>query len=549
MGCAPSSTTSGAASEQATPALVMCAELSGRQGSRGSLLLSKLPSFVGHASTPEEELRQDKAFFGAFSLGPKLGRGSFAQVRAARHRDTGFDLAVKVVDVRQHDVLEDQRPSELCPLLDAQRLDYLRREVENWRRASGGKHVVGLAGTFLEAGVAFMVMERCECSLRTYLRNGAGRAELDEQGLAGFLTHGLQALAHIHGIRIVHRDVQPDNFVVQGDVVKLCDFGLSSSLPVGDCLWDIVGLPQYLAPEMLFGLGYGLSVDIWALGVVFYLFLYGQFPYREKRRGSKDVMEAIYFGAKRPRFEPARRLSKGGDAPAISPDAEQLCRIFLDRAPCRRQTAKKLLRCHHLTNILTDQGPRPFSSLAPALAAATKVGAFHARRVHIDLGLDEWLAKLKKKSDEELGFPSHELSMDDDRLVSTRSVDSFASHLSSSAWDSSEQPAEPCSPSTPSTLASSPTRARKQQWSMEASVVEDQDEDEVSLPQPLVGAAEAVKSAERDGTRSFSKETQSTTCSGFESDQELDVELDDHFTIAPDYDEAGVEEPEGLVSV
>uniref|UniRef100_A0A3Q1BC95 Protein kinase domain-containing protein n=1 Tax=Amphiprion ocellaris TaxID=80972 RepID=A0A3Q1BC95_AMPOC len=79
------------------------------------------------------------------------------------------------------------------------------------------------------------------------------------------------ALASLHSIGITHMDLKPDNIMVdrshQQLKVKLIDFGLArpvSALHQGDC----IGTLFYCAPEMLLGVPFDESIDIWALGQV-----------------------------------------------------------------------------------------------------------------------------------------------------------------------------------------------------------------------------------------------------------------------------------------
>uniref|UniRef100_A0A915B3B3 Protein kinase domain-containing protein n=1 Tax=Parascaris univalens TaxID=6257 RepID=A0A915B3B3_PARUN len=64
--------------------------------------------------------------------------------------------------------------------------------------------------------------------------------------------------------------------------VKLADFGLACTV-LGP-LYRICGTPTYVAPEMLAEKGYGVSVDLWSLGVILHLMLVGYAPFRSNDR-------------------------------------------------------------------------------------------------------------------------------------------------------------------------------------------------------------------------------------------------------------------------
>lgn len=80
------------------------------------------------------------------------------------------------------------------------------------------------------------------------------------------IRHLASAMAYLHSLSIVHRDVKPENLLVElddaGHVIqlKLADFGLACE--VNEPLTAVCGTPTYVAPEILMETGYGLKVVI-----------------------------------------------------------------------------------------------------------------------------------------------------------------------------------------------------------------------------------------------------------------------------------------------
>lgn len=194
-----------------------------------------------------------------------LGTGGSASVYAAWDRDLRRLVALKA--------LRADRMSESA-------LKRFRREVAVARDADSPRLVrvydVGEAGE-----TVFLTMELVEGeSLRERL--GAGPLETAEAlRIAGEV---LRALADLHRLGIVHRDVKPGNILLGRDgVVKLADFGLARHWDGGDTrateTEGLVGTMEYLAPEQALGRPVDARTDLYAFGVVLYEMLSGAVPF------------------------------------------------------------------------------------------------------------------------------------------------------------------------------------------------------------------------------------------------------------------------------
>ncbi|KAJ7262164.1 kinase-like domain-containing protein [Mycena haematopus] len=103
------------------------------------------------------------------------------------------------------------------------------------------------------------------------------------EGLSERMTKHLmrqlcEALAFIHSKNIAHRDLKPENVLLTTDrppILKIADFGLAKMVSPEARLRSICGTPMYLAPEfglhMIYGTGYGMELDCFALGAVCYM--------------------------------------------------------------------------------------------------------------------------------------------------------------------------------------------------------------------------------------------------------------------------------------
>ncbi|KAF9302676.1 hypothetical protein BGZ74_005021 [Mortierella antarctica] len=114
------------------------------------------------------------------------------------------------------------------------------------------------------------------------LRFHTNRKSFGEDVVRFWIAEMSSAINHLHSLGIVHRDIKPDNVLLDANGhAHLTDFNIGCKLteekPV---LTSQSGTVAYMAPEVFKGTGYGTSVDWWAMGVVFYECIYGHRPFQ-----------------------------------------------------------------------------------------------------------------------------------------------------------------------------------------------------------------------------------------------------------------------------
>uniref|UniRef100_A0A671P8R4 Calcium/calmodulin-dependent protein kinase kinase 2-like n=1 Tax=Sinocyclocheilus anshuiensis TaxID=1608454 RepID=A0A671P8R4_9TELE len=111
---------------------------------------------------------------------------------------------------------------------------------------------------------------------------------LDEDQARFYFQDLLRGIEYLHYQKIIHRDIKPSNLLVGEDGhVKIADFGVSNQFEGADALLtSTVGTPAFLAPETLsetrknFS---GKALDVWAMGVTLYCFIFGVCPFMDER--------------------------------------------------------------------------------------------------------------------------------------------------------------------------------------------------------------------------------------------------------------------------
>lgn len=95
-----------------------------------------------------------------------------------------------------------------------------------------------------------------------------------------YLANILYAIEYLHELDIVHRDISPENIMVDmSGQIKVLDFSCSRRIVESGRLYTVCGKPEYLAPEMVLMNGYTFSVDVWSLGILFYELLNRKTPF------------------------------------------------------------------------------------------------------------------------------------------------------------------------------------------------------------------------------------------------------------------------------
>ncbi|KAL0268641.1 UNVERIFIED_CONTAM: hypothetical protein PYX00_010497 [Menopon gallinae] len=195
-----------------------------------------------------------------------FARGKFASVKKCIHKETGIAYAAKFIRKRRR--LMDHRQDIL-------------HEVAILQMSSECSGIVNLHEVYETKLEMVLVLELAaggELQRIVDAREGLGEAETKE-----ILRQILRGLEFLHGRNVAHLDIKPQNILLTGEYpgaeIKLCDFGISRVIQNGVDVREILGTPDYVAPEILSYEPISLETDIWSVGVLAYVLLTGYSPF------------------------------------------------------------------------------------------------------------------------------------------------------------------------------------------------------------------------------------------------------------------------------
>ncbi|KAI6781003.1 uncharacterized protein J7T54_003145 [Emericellopsis cladophorae] len=209
-----------------------------------------------------------------FRLLRVVGRGAFGKVRIVERKDTGLSFALKYI--RKDEVV---------------RSESVRNIIRERRMLEHVNHpfICNLRYSFQDIEYMYLVVD-----LMTGgdLRFHISRKTFTEEAVRFWVAELGCALQYVHSQNIIHRDVKPDNVLLDADGhVHLTDFNVASDIVPGKVLSSKSGTLAYLAPEVYAGNGYDVRADWWSLGVLFYECIYNKRPF--EGNSEKSLSETI----------------------------------------------------------------------------------------------------------------------------------------------------------------------------------------------------------------------------------------------------------------
>jgi len=199
-----------------------------------------------------------------FDLLKVLGKGGFGKVMLVRKKGTTDIYAMKVLKkeavIRRNQVAHTKTETHILKQI---RHPFLTR----------------MYFAFQSEGKLYMVLNYLPGGELFYRLKREGRFSVERVRL--YTSEIALGLGHLHSLDMIYRDLKPENILLD-EVGHICltDFGLSKeSVSTPNAARTFCGTPEYLAPEILQGVGHGKAVDWWSLGTLVFEMLTGLPPF------------------------------------------------------------------------------------------------------------------------------------------------------------------------------------------------------------------------------------------------------------------------------
>ena len=223
------------------------------------------PSFTRTIETPADELGRGTLFGGRYEIIEALGEGGMGKVYRAFDQRIRDEVAIKVL-----------RPEISA---DKKVIERFSNELKFARQITH-KNVCRMHELHEDGQMLFITMEyvRGEDLKRLIHRT----KQLTPGTAVSIAKEICEGLAEAHKLGLVHRDLKPQNIMVDGEGnAKIMDFGIARSLRAKGLTGEgvMIGTPEYMSPEQVEGREADHRADIYAVGVILYEMVTGRVPF------------------------------------------------------------------------------------------------------------------------------------------------------------------------------------------------------------------------------------------------------------------------------
>ena len=211
-----------------------------------------------------------------YTVKEKLGEGRYASVYKGIHKLSGRLVSIKIINKNNITKLK---------------YDMIQNEIEI-SKICQHPNIVKLYDVIEDMEKIYLIFEYCSgTDLLQYFEQR--NYKIPEPEIAKIIHKLSLAIFYIEAFGIIHRDIKPENILLTNNTenydIKLADFGLAMILGPNEKSTQPFGTVSYVAPEVLKSVPYDKSVDIWGIGILSYLLLFGKLPFDDPDEDENEI--------------------------------------------------------------------------------------------------------------------------------------------------------------------------------------------------------------------------------------------------------------------
>ena len=210
-----------------------------------------------------------------------IGQGRYGAIRVGYHKIKNRYVAIKIVNKKSMSESDMQN---------------IRHQIEILKIANN-EYVLQLLDLIENESYLYIITELCKGGdLYSYLNQRSFK--IPEANAAKLIYKLAKSVSFLHTIGIIHRDLKPENILMtdmtdEADI-RISDFCICKRIEPNETSKEIVGTLGYMAPEVLMGMDYNFSADVWSIGIIAYLLLTGYLPFDDEE-SDKEVIRKTLF--------------------------------------------------------------------------------------------------------------------------------------------------------------------------------------------------------------------------------------------------------------
>ncbi|KAH8828299.1 Pkinase-domain-containing protein [Flagelloscypha sp. PMI_526] len=254
-----------------------------------------------------------------------VGKGAYGSVHKGLHIPTGNLVALKIINL---DTSDDD-------------VEDIQREVALLTQLRDAPNITKYYGCYMDGPRVWIAMELAQGGSVLSLMKVSPDNSIEERFVAVIIRETLVALAYLHRVPVIHRDMKAANILVSSTgKVMICDFGVSALLATTSSKRNtLTGTPYWMAPEVVQSVpAYDTKADIWSLGIMIYEMMKGQPPHAHLDKFK--VMDLI------PRARPPTLAENEG-----SVDMRAFMALCLKESPTERLPAEELAKTKWMKSV------------------------------------------------------------------------------------------------------------------------------------------------------------------------------------------------------